>query len=329
MRRDGRPKGLVRRTGETDHIQTAGCELGDAVAGPLLDIGAHALRLGPLGHAGNTTFLESTDAEVSAIVTGMGAEPQTPEELDALLEDAFVLRDAELVAAMFEPGAVLVADREVHSAQRIAAAVAAMWRQDRTYLAGLRRVVQARNVALTISEQAITVMHRMDDGNWRFAVALLDLDQHPSKWRHTMSDANKKIVRREVEELLERGNWTLLEELISEDYVSHDPALPAPIRGRDGLRTVAEGYRTGLGGPRVRIEDQVAEGDTVVTRWTATGRHEGELFGVPPTGRDLTVTGISIERIHGGQIVEDWTIWDALGLMRQLGVVPDATAAPQ
>lgn len=144
-----------------------------------------------------------------------------------------------------------------------------------------------------------------------------------------MSEANKEIVRREIKELLEGGNPTALNELIGEDYVSHDPALPEPVRGREGLRTLAEGYRTAFGRLNVRVEDQIAEGDTVVTRWTASGRHDGELFGVPATGKDIEVTGISVERIRDGRIVEDWTLWDALGLMRRFGVVgPESADAP-
>jgi steroid delta-isomerase-like uncharacterized protein len=143
-----------------------------------------------------------------------------------------------------------------------------------------------------------------------------------------MSETNKQIARREIEELFLRGDWAVLDELISEDYVGHDPALPEPVRGKDCLRELMESYRAGFGQLDVRIEDQVAEGDTVVTRWTATGRHDGELFGVPTTGKDLEVAGISIERMKDGQITEDWTIWHALGLMRQLGVVPEEAGTP-
>jgi steroid delta-isomerase-like uncharacterized protein len=141
-----------------------------------------------------------------------------------------------------------------------------------------------------------------------------------------MTAANKEISRRELE-AVNTGDLSAFDELVAEDYVSHDPALPEPIRGREGLRAQFEQYRAGLGDTmRIRIDDQVAEGDKVVTRWTATGRHDGELFGVAPTGRQLEVTGISIERLEDGRIVEDWSSWDALGLMRQLGAVPEAVA---
>ena len=69
-------------------------------------------------------------------------------------------------------------------------------------------------------------------------------------------------------------------------------------------------------------EDQIAEDDKVVTRWTAVGSHQGELMGIPPTGRRVTVTGITINRIVGGKIMETWNNYDALGQLQQLGVVP-------
>lgn len=111
----------------------------------------------------------------------MGTDPTTPEALDALLEDAFVLRDTDIVSSMFEPWAVVVAGCEFHGAKRITEAVPAMWERGLTYLAGPRRVVQARDAALVITDQAISVMRRTDDGVWRYTIALLNLDRNPTK----------------------------------------------------------------------------------------------------------------------------------------------------
>jgi steroid delta-isomerase-like uncharacterized protein len=80
---------------------------------------------------------------------------------------------------------------------------------------------------------------------------------------------------------------------------------------------------------KLMVEDQIAEGDKVVTRWSATGTHQGELLGIPPTGKQTTATGITIDRIQGGKIVETWTHWDNLGLLQQLGVVPQMGAPTQ
>lgn len=137
-----------------------------------------------------------------------------------------------------------------------------------------------------------------------------------------MSEANKAIARREVEEAFSKGNLDVLEDIIAPDYVSHDPGIPEPIRGLEGVRQLVAGYRQAFPDLQVTIEDQIAEGERVVTRWSARGTHQGDLWGIAPTGKQATVTGISIERIVGGKIVEDWTNWDTLGLMQQLGVVP-------
>ena len=135
-----------------------------------------------------------------------------------------------------------------------------------------------------------------------------------------MSDANKAIVRREVE-MFSTGDWSIAEEIYSEDYVAHDPTKPEPIRGIEGGKEEAAGYRAAFPDLAVTIDHQLADGEYVVTRWTATGTHEGDLDGLAPTGKSATVSGISVVRIVDGKIVEDYTQWDALGLMTQLGAV--------
>jgi steroid delta-isomerase-like uncharacterized protein len=142
-----------------------------------------------------------------------------------------------------------------------------------------------------------------------------------------MSNANKQIIRREFEEILNEGNDAVLDELIDQDYVLYDPTAPAPLRGPNGLRQSLEPFRAAFPDLRLSVEDQVAEGDKVATRWIFTGRHDGDFFGIPPTGKQVEVTGISIERVAGGRIVEDRMELDALGLMRQLGAVPGEPAA--
>jgi steroid delta-isomerase-like uncharacterized protein len=140
-----------------------------------------------------------------------------------------------------------------------------------------------------------------------------------------MSTHDKQIFRRVIEEVIEGGDFAAFEELIDERIVSYDPSEPEPIRGREAYRAAIERYRSAFSGLHVRIDDQVAEGDKVVTRWTASGRHDGELFGMPATGKDVEFTGIDIDRIENGRIVEEWTNWDTLGLMYQLGVIPEVS----
>ena len=136
-----------------------------------------------------------------------------------------------------------------------------------------------------------------------------------------MSDANKALARREVE-MFSTGDFGIADEIYGEDYVGHDPAKPEPIRGIEGAKEEAAGYRAAFPDLTLTIEHQVADGEYVATRWTASGTHEGDLDGIAPTGRSTTTTGISVTRIVDGKIVEDYTEWDALGLMTQLGVVP-------
>jgi len=133
------------------------------------------------------------------------------------------------------------------------------------------------------------------------------------------ADELKAIARREFEEVYSRGNLDLVDEIVAADYVCYDAALPEPVRGREGLKQAVSGFREAFPDLTFTVDDQVAEGDTVVTRWTATGTHRGTLFGRKGTGRRVTMTGIDVERFAGGQIVEVWASWDLHGLLRQLG----------
>jgi steroid delta-isomerase-like uncharacterized protein len=135
----------------------------------------------------------------------------------------------------------------------------------------------------------------------------------------------KAVGRRVIEEIFSNGNLDVADEIIATDYVGHDPALPEPTRGPEGVKQAAAGYRAAFPDLTCTVVQQVAEGDTVVTRWTAKGTHEGELFGIAPTGKQSTVTGISVGRVVDGKIVEDHTNWDTFGMMVQLGVVPTPT----
>jgi steroid delta-isomerase-like uncharacterized protein len=137
----------------------------------------------------------------------------------------------------------------------------------------------------------------------------------------------KAIARREMEELFSEGKLDVVDEIIADDYVGYDAAQAEPTRGREGVKQSVAGYRAAFPDLTCTVGQQVAEGDTVVTYWTATGTHEGDLFGIAPTGKQTTVKGISIARIVNGKIVEDHTIWDTFGLMQQLGVVPATTTA--
>jgi steroid delta-isomerase-like uncharacterized protein len=138
-----------------------------------------------------------------------------------------------------------------------------------------------------------------------------------------MSEENKALVRRELEEIFNEGKLELADELLASDYTVHDSALAEPVHGIAGFKRLRASYHDASSDVRTTIDDMIAEGDKVVTRWTTRGTHDrGEMMGVPPTGRRIEVTGITVNRISEGKIAEDWTVWDSLGLLQQLGAAP-------
>lgn len=145
--------------------------------------------------------------------------------------------------------------------------------------------------------------------------------------RETMIETNKTVSRRVVEEIFNAGHYELAAELVTDDYVGHDPASPDLIMGAEGLSRQAEGYRAAFPDMRLTIEDEIGEGDKVVTRWSARGTHAGDIFGIAPTGKQTTVSGMTIDRIVDGRIAESWTNWDTLGLLQQLGAIPEPAHA--
>ena len=136
-----------------------------------------------------------------------------------------------------------------------------------------------------------------------------------------MSEQNKAIARRVFEEVWNKGNLDALDEVYVADVVGHN-APPGQPPGIKGTRQFIGMYLQAFPDTRMVVEDQVAEGDKVVTRWTATGTHRGELMGMPPTGKSVRVTGITINRLEGGKIVEEWGTFDQLGMLQQLGAIP-------
>jgi steroid delta-isomerase-like uncharacterized protein len=141
-----------------------------------------------------------------------------------------------------------------------------------------------------------------------------------------MSAANKELSRR-FTELFSTGDEALAEEILSPDVVFHGTTGDGELHGIDEMKAFVAGYRRAFPDARSTVEDQVAEGDKVVTRWRARGTHRGELGPVPPTGRAFEIEGVTIERIAGGRIAEVWVARDELGLLRQLGLVPAPDAA--
>jgi steroid delta-isomerase-like uncharacterized protein len=140
------------------------------------------------------------------------------------------------------------------------------------------------------------------------------------------ADENKALVRRFYEEI-DKGNLAAMDELVAEDYINHHPPpFPGLAPGREGLKQAFKLFWEATPGYH-QIEDQVADGDKVVTRLTVYGTHEQDLPGVPRTGNKLEMTATAIHRIANGQLVEHWSNTDELGLLQQLGVLPTPEAA--
>ena len=138
-----------------------------------------------------------------------------------------------------------------------------------------------------------------------------------------MSEQNKTNVRRLFEEVWNKGHVPVADELIAATYVHHDSSTPDVGRGPESEKKRATLYRNAFPDVRFTIEDLTAEGETVVARWSCRGTHKGDLNGIAATGKQFNVTGISIARFANGKMTEGFVNWDALGLMQQLGVVPE------
>jgi steroid delta-isomerase-like uncharacterized protein len=142
-----------------------------------------------------------------------------------------------------------------------------------------------------------------------------------------MSEGNKFVIRRSFEELWNKGNLSVADELFTPNYAHHDPSTPDVGRGPESEKKRATLYRTAFPDLRLTIEDIIAEGETVMARWSCRGTHKGDLSGIAPTGKQVTISGVSIARFTGGKMAEGWVNWDALGLMQELGVVPELAKA--
>ena len=136
------------------------------------------------------------------------------------------------------------------------------------------------------------------------------------------SQQNALLVQRAIEEVWNRGDYDVLDELVASDIVIHAAAPEAETHGHAGVRQFYTMLRTAFPDIHFTIDDQVATGDRVVTRWAASATHTGPFQGIPATGRQVRITGIDIDRIAGGKVVECWPAVDELGLLQQLGAFP-------
>ena len=136
-------------------------------------------------------------------------------------------------------------------------------------------------------------------------------------------EENKAIAHPLFSNAWNQGDFTLAEKYVSPDIIDHFDRT----RGIESFRRVINTFRTAFPNLRLTIEDEIGEGDKVVHRWTMTGTQQGEIVGIPPTGRTATWTGITIVRFADGKIVERWANVDVLAIMQQLGAIPAAAPA--
>lgn len=133
--------------------------------------------------------------------------------------------------------------------------------------------------------------------------------------------AIESTARLMVEEVWSKGDLGLIDDLVTEDFVEYDVALPEPVRGPDAFKETVTMFREGTPDLTKTVEDVIVDGETVVVPYTATGTHEGEILGVAPTGTEVEVEGIFIFHGDDGRISEATDLWDAFGLLRQIGAV--------
>ena len=136
------------------------------------------------------------------------------------------------------------------------------------------------------------------------------------------AENNKALVRRYFEDAWNKHNPALVDEIYATDFVDRSPDIPGIAHTRDGLKQFMGVYLRAFPDADITIEDQLVEGDRVVTRWTGRGTQTGEFMEMPPSGKKVAVSGVQINRFSGGKIVEEWTLFDQLGMLQQLGAVP-------
>lgn len=136
-------------------------------------------------------------------------------------------------------------------------------------------------------------------------------------------EKNKALVRRFVEEIFNRGNMSVADELVAPDFVEHEELPPGIPSDREGVKQLTTMMRSAFPDFKATIDDIIAAGNKVVIRMTWTGTQKGEFMGIAPTGKSVSVGVIDIIRIADGKFVEHWGQMDSMGMMQQLGAIPE------
>jgi steroid delta-isomerase-like uncharacterized protein len=141
-----------------------------------------------------------------------------------------------------------------------------------------------------------------------------------------MSDSNKDVIKAFLEDVINQGRLERANDLVKEDFVELDP-LPGQVQGREGLKAVIRALRSAFPDMHWVVNEMVAEGQKVVTRFAWTGTHRGVFLGIPATGRSVEVKGVVIDRLQDGKMADSRILMDTMGLVQQLGVIPGPPAA--
>lgn len=141
-----------------------------------------------------------------------------------------------------------------------------------------------------------------------------------------MAIDNKQLLRRFTEEIWNKANFEAIDELCDPSYEARDPMIGT--YARDGLKETVKAYRSAFPDLKLEIVGLISEGNLTAVRWTARGTNLGSFMGMPPTGKSTVVTGIAFSEVRNGKVVKDYNEYDALGLLRQLGVDPKSLPMP-
>jgi steroid delta-isomerase-like uncharacterized protein len=133
---------------------------------------------------------------------------------------------------------------------------------------------------------------------------------------------NKALVRRFYEDAWNKHNPSVVDQIYAADFVDRSGEIPGIPHTREGLKQFMAVYLRAFPDVNITVEDQLVEGDRVVTRWTGHGTQTGEFMDMPQSGKKVAVAGVQIDRFSSGKIVESWTLFDQLGMLQQLGAVP-------
>ena len=134
-------------------------------------------------------------------------------------------------------------------------------------------------------------------------------------------DENKQFIQRFVEETINRRDLGAIDNLVAQDFIEHVP-FPGQGPGRDGLRDAIGTFLSAFPDMQWTTDEQVGEGEKVVSRFSWTGTHRGEFLGIPPTGKSVKVWGVVMDLVRDGVLSESRIIMDTLGLLKQLGAIP-------